>query len=113
MTPEGKVKVWATSILRSLLPGAVIYKPPGGPFGRAGEPDIHITFGGCKMVIEVKSDIGEPSKLQLKRLREYREAGALAMILTGCDMHRLMLGIKLLKERAECLKTIIGLQNQA
>lgn len=113
MTPEGKVKVWAKLILRAELPGAVIYSPPGGAFGRAGEPDIHITYGGCKMVIEAKSDVGEPTKLQIKRLMEYRAAGALAMIMTGKDEGRLRLGIKLLRERAECLKTIIGLQNQA
>lgn len=113
MTPEGKVKVWAVSLLKAELPGAVIYKPPGGPFGRAGEPDMHVTYGGCKMVIEAKADDGGPTKLQSKRLSEYRSAGALAMLLVGKDFGKLMLGIKLLKERAECLKTIIGLQNRA
>ncbi len=112
MTPEGKVKLWATDILKRELPGAVIYRPPGGAFGKAGEPDIHVTYGGCKMVIEAKTEDNDATKLQMKRLIDYHKAGALAMLLRGYNEARLMNGIRLLKERAACLAAIIGQQNQ-
>jgi hypothetical protein len=114
MTPEGKVKRWASDQLEKLLPEArVLYRPPGGAFGKAGEPDLHVTYGGCKGVIEAKVEDAEPTPLQWKRLRDYSKAGALAMVLRGRDLPKLQLFAKLMIERAECLKTIVGQQNLA
>lgn len=113
MTPEGKIKHWASETLKRLLPGANLYRPPGGAYGKAGEPDIQVAFGGCLGVIEAKVADGEPTPLQWKRLRDYSKAGVLAMVLRGRDQQRLEFFAKLLKERAECLKLIIGQQNQA
>lgn len=112
MTPEGKVKRWATEQLEKLLPEAVLFRPLGGAFGKAGEPDLHVTYGGCKGVIEAKATADdEPTPLQWKRLRDYSKAGALAMVLRGKDIERLRYFAMLMKERAECLKHIIGQQN--
>lgn len=113
MTPEGKVKRWIRDQLEQLLPGCVLYKPLGGPFGKAGEPDIQVTYGGCKGVIEAKVEDAEPTPLQWKRLRDYAKAGALAMVIRGKDLNRLQYFAMLMKERAECLKHILGQQSQA
>lgn len=113
MTPEGKVKRWIRDQLEQLLPGCVLYKPLGGPFGKAGEPDIQVTYGGCKGVIEAKVEDAEPTPLQWKRLRDYANAGALAMVIRGKDLNRLQYFAMLMKERAECLKHILGQQSQA
>lgn len=111
MTPEGKIKRWAADQLEKLLPNCVVYRPLGGAYGKAGEPDFHVTFGGCKGVIEAKVEDEDPTPLQSKRLRDYSKAGALAMVLRGRDMQRLELFSKLMKERAECLKDLIKLQS--
>lgn len=113
MTPEGKVKRWIADQLEKLLDGCVLYRPLGGPFGKAGEPDIQVTYGGCKGVIEAKVDDEDPTPLQWKRLRDYSKAGALAMVLRGKDLQRLQYFAMLMKERAECLKHIVGQQSQA
>lgn len=112
MTPEGKIKRWASDQLEKLLPGALLYRAPGGAFGKAGEPDLHVTYGGCKGVIEAKVEDGEPTPLQWKRLREYSKAGALCMVLRGKDFVKLQFFSKLMMERAECLRNIIGQQSQ-
>jgi hypothetical protein len=112
MTPEGKIKQWVTKYLKDSLPEVVLYRPLGGPFGKAGEPDLHVTLGGCKGVIEAKVDGEDPTPLQQKRLRDYAKAGALCMVLRGKDIDRLNLFIRLMRERAECLKELIKLQNQ-
>lgn len=113
MTPEGKVKRWASDQLEILLPGGVLYRPLGGAYGKAGEPDIHVAYGGCLGVIEAKATgDDEPTPLQWKRLRDYSKTGVLAMVLRGKDQQRLEFFAKLMKERAECLKVIIGQQSQ-
>jgi hypothetical protein len=114
VTPEGKVKRWAAEQLERLLPGCVIYRPLGGAFGKAGEPDFHVGYGGCMGVIEAKANGDDhPSDLQWKRLREYSKTGVLAMVLRGKDLQKLQFFAKLMTERAECLKHILGQHGQA
>lgn len=113
VTPEGKVKRWASDQLEKLLPGLILYRPLGGAYGKAGEPDIHITYAGCAGVIEVKVEDAEPTPIQWKRLRDYRQAGALVMVLRGRQIEKLQYFATLMKERAECLAAIIGRQNLA
>ena len=111
MTPEGKVKRWAGEQIERLLPGVVLYRPPGGAYGKAGEPDVHGCYGGCMFVIEAKVEGAEPTPLQWARLRAYQKAGALCMVLRGRELHKLQLLAKLIMERAECLKDLVKLQN--
>lgn len=111
-TPEGKVKNWCKNYLAKNLEGAIVYSPPGGAFGKAGEPDLHVVYGGAIGVIEVKAWGHDPTPLQLMRLRKYRDAGALAMLLRGNDVGKMMAFVTWMKERAACLTAIIGQQNQ-
>ena len=110
MTPEGKVKRWIHDQLDNLLPGCIIYRPLGGAYGKAGEPDIHVTYMGCKGVIEAKVEYEDATPIQWKRLRDYSKAGALAMIIRGKDHQRLQYFAKLMKERGECLEHILKRQ---
>lgn len=88
-TPEGRVKVLIDRWLKKWMPGCVVYKCPGGTFGKAGEPDYHICWHGFMIVIEAKADYNDPTGLQMKRLKEYQAAGAFAVVIRGYDMSRL------------------------
>ena len=48
---------------------------------RAGVPDILACINGYFVAIEVKSDKGEPSELQLHTVRAIRRAGGFAFVL--------------------------------
>lgn len=67
------------SIMRWLKkqPGVKAEKTHGGMYGRAGKPDISGCVNGRRFEIEVKRPGNKPTKLQLKELREWSEAGAI------------------------------------
>lgn len=88
-TPEGKVKDKTDVWIRKNLPGAYVYKPRGGPFGRAGTPDYFICWFGVFIGIEVKSLTGQVSPVQLGTLKAISHAGGVAAVLRGFDEGRL------------------------
>ncbi len=51
----------------------------GGMFVKKGMPDIYGCMNGRMFVIEVKVVGKAPTELQYKRLKEWQEAGALAI----------------------------------
>lgn len=95
-TPEGKVKRWLYGTKQSpgrlpkLFPGAYIYKPPGGMFGQAGAPDCFLLWRGVLVGLEVKSETGAPTALQLKRLRDIIAQGGVGAVIVGKDERKLM-----------------------
>jgi hypothetical protein len=88
-TPEGKVKRKLDEWLAANMPGHWKVKPRGGPFGKAGCPDVLICWRGIFIAIEVKSDTGEPSALQIMNLKMIQKAGGVAALLRGHDVERL------------------------
>lgn len=50
-------------------------------YTRSGVPDILACINGYFVGIEVKSDTGSPSRLQLYNVRKIREAGGFAFVL--------------------------------
>lgn len=98
-TPEGKVKTWLygtkarPGVLFQFFPGAYVYKPPGGMYGRSGTADCLLCWRGIFVAIEIKAapeDGGsEPTALQLKALKEVREAGGVSAVLKGRDLRKL------------------------
>ncbi|WP_314397063.1 VRR-NUC domain-containing protein [uncultured Gemella sp.] len=50
-------------------------------FGIKGTPDLLICCNGYFLGIEVKRETGKPSKLQLKKIEEIKNAGGIAMVL--------------------------------
>ena len=82
MTKESAI---VKAILKHLnsLPGCLARKRWGGGMGVAGEPDIDACICGRSLQLEVKRPGEKPTLLQLKRLDEWREAGALVGVVTS------------------------------
>jgi hypothetical protein len=89
MTPEGKAKEKIKRWLDINMPGHWRVMPRGGPFGKAGCPDILICWLGIFIAIEVKSDTGDPSALQIMNLKKIQAAGGVAALVRGYDVQRL------------------------
>lgn len=89
MTPEGKVKQKLDRWLDKNMPGHWRVKPRGGPFGKQGCPDVLICWRGLFIAIEVKSDDGSASAMQMANLRAIQKSGGIAAILHGFDENRL------------------------
>jgi len=88
-TPEGKVKDWARRQYDVFFPGHWRVSPRGGPFGKAGTPDDLICWRGVFIAIEIKSDEGDPTPLQVLALKQIRDAGGVAAVLRGKDIKRM------------------------
>jgi hypothetical protein len=77
------------AIVRSILaylnsqPGCLARKRWGGGMGVAGDPDIDACLRGRSVQLEVKRPGEKPTPLQLKRLAEWRQAGALVGVVTS------------------------------
>ncbi len=70
--------------LRS-LPGCAVRKRWGGGMGVAGDPDITGCIRGRHLELEVKRPGGKPTPLQEKRLREWRDAGAVVEVVASVE----------------------------
>lgn len=103
-TPESKVKEFVKSVLFAYLPNGYWYMPPGGMYGRAGTPDIFYLWRGVFIAIECKSDVGKPSALQLKYLRQIKEQGGVVAIVSGFDKERVTNIINVVKERVKIIE---------
>lgn len=55
-----------------------VRKRHGGPFGTSGEPDIEGCINGVCIQIECKAPGNKPTELQVRRLKEWSDAGAVA-----------------------------------
>ena len=66
-------------------PNCYAEKTFGGSYGSAGKPDINGCFQGKAFQLEVKRPGGKATKLQKITLSKWREAGAIAEIVTSLD----------------------------
>ncbi|MGE5486997.1 MAG: VRR-NUC domain-containing protein [bacterium] len=62
------------------LPGCLARKRWGGGMDVAGDPDIDACIRGRSVQLEVKRPGERPTPLQLKRLEEWRKAGAVVAV---------------------------------
>jgi len=67
------------------LPGCLARKRWGGGMGVAGDPDIDACIRGRSVQLEVKRPGERPTPLQVKRLREWRKAGALVAVVSSVE----------------------------
>jgi hypothetical protein len=88
-TPENKVKRKIKEWYDANLPGHWRVSPRGGPFGKQGASDDILCWLGFFIAVEVKSDVGELSPMQLKNLRDVQKAGGVAAVVKGYDVARL------------------------
>ena len=79
MTPEATVKKQVMKELEKM--GAYFFYPVTGGYGKSGVPDIVGCYMGKFFGIEVKSGNNKPTMLQVKNLREIREAGGIALVI--------------------------------
>ena len=82
MTSERAIVKAILAYLNS-LPGCLARKRWGGGMGVAGDPDIDACIRGRSVQLEVKRPGEKPTPLQLKRLEEWRQAGALVGVVTS------------------------------
>jgi len=95
-TPEAKVKA---RIKATLEHHDVYYAMPiGTGFGNAGVPDFLCCVSGKFMAIEAKAGGNQPTALQEKHMREIRNTGGVALVITERNMGLLEGTIKLLKD---------------
>ena len=67
------------------LPECLARKRWGGGMGVAGEPDIDACLRGRSLQLEVKRPGQKPTPLQLKRLEQWRQAGALVAVVSSVE----------------------------
>lgn len=65
--------------------GCFFWKEHGGMYGTAGIPDIICCYRGRFIGLEVKTDTGQPTQLQLVTMRKIREAEGIAMVVRSVD----------------------------
>jgi len=87
MTPEGIVKAKIIKILKAY--GVYYFMPAGTGRGRSGIPDIICCVKGKFIAIEVKSATGKLTELQKYELEKITEAGGVALVINGLNMHEL------------------------
>ena len=90
MTSERAIVKAVLAYLNS-LPGCLARKRWGGGMGVAGDPDIDACIRGRSLQLEVKRPGEKPTPLQLKRLEEWRQAGALVGVVTSVAATRALL----------------------
>lgn len=75
------------------LPDGRARKVHGGPHGQAGEPDVDACVGGRAVKLEVKAPGGrrDLTRLQQRRLDQWREAGAVTGVVESVDDVRWLL----------------------
>lgn len=88
-TPESKAKRKNQAWLEVHMPGHVRISPRGGPFGQAGVSDWLICWMGVFIALEVKSDDGDLTPLQLHFLKRVQAAGGIGAVIRGHDVKRL------------------------
>lgn len=84
MTPEAKVKKRVVAVLKKH--GAYYFYPVTGGYGRSGVPDIVACWKGRFIGIECKAGDNTTTPLQEKNLREIRESGGVALVITEKDI---------------------------
>jgi hypothetical protein len=84
MTSERSIVKAILAYLNS-LPGCLARKRWGGGMGVAGDPDIDACLRGRSVQLEVKRPGEKPTLLQVKRLEEWRQAGAVVGVVVSVD----------------------------
>src|ERR1041385_7030855 len=84
MTSESAIVKAILAYLNS-LPECLARKRWGGGMGVAGEPDIDACLRGRSLQLEVKRPGQKATPLQVKRLEQWRHAGALVGVVTSVE----------------------------
>lgn len=84
-----KEKAFENKVKKFLKDNNCYYlKQFGCAYTRAGAPDLIACIGGYFVGIELKSETGKPSELQLLNIREIQAANGIAMVLYPKDFDK-------------------------
>lgn len=86
MTPEKRFETKVRKFLEER--GAYVVKYFGCGFSQAGVPDLLCCYKGRFIALEIKSEKGRPSELQLFNVRRINEAGGMALVLYPKDFEK-------------------------
>ena len=67
------------------VPRCFCWKEHGGMYGTAGIPDIIACINGHFFGLEVKTNVGKPTKLQEATIRKILAAGGTAVVVRSVD----------------------------
>jgi hypothetical protein len=91
---ETALKRRVMQMLSAEYPGAVVRKRHGSIYSTVGDPDLYILFAGVHIECELKRPGENPTPIQVRRLDQWRAAGAVtAVIHSVADMRALMYGL--------------------
>lgn len=76
--PETRLTKGIVEALGEDFPQSFFFKVLGGAFSLAGVPDLVGCIGGRFIALEVKTDTGKPSKIQLHIIECIQNAGGIA-----------------------------------
>lgn len=81
---EGRLVKRILDYLNS-LPGVKAIKIHGGAFSESGTPDIFAVRNGHAYLFEVKTSKGKASEIQLYRLVQWQDAGAVTALVRSIE----------------------------
>ena len=88
--PEGIVKRWVNDRIKERYgKRARITNTHQGRYGNRGTEDVICCINGLYVGIEVKTEIGHPSALQLHKQKETEEAGGIYEFIFGKDVEKM------------------------
>ena len=76
--PEANLQKKVVKKLRQRYPDGQFRVLHGTAYAHRGDPDIYGCINGRMILIETKIDRNKPTKIQEKRLRDWRRAGAIS-----------------------------------
>lgn len=88
-TPEGRIKRKIIAWIKETWPDSYAFRYPAGMFGRAGVPDIIACIEGFFVAIEVKSEVGRVTGIQMLELKSIQKAKGIAVLIYGFDTVKL------------------------
>jgi len=78
--------------------GCYFFKFWGTMYTRAGVPDLIACVNGWFVGIEVKSDVGKPSEIQLQNIKEIHDNSGYAVVVRPDDFDKLKEMIRAIKD---------------
>lgn len=77
----------------------------GGYFTKKGLPDLHITYRGVSVEVELKSDVGRPSELQKRTLEQINRAECgTGLLIRPANLYELITTLEKIKQTSNSLK---------
>jgi hypothetical protein len=77
---ESNLKRQVMRMLSAEYPGAVVRKRHGTVYSTAGDPDLMILYLGVHIECELKRPGEQPTQIQIHRLQQWANAGAITAV---------------------------------